>query len=349
MSDRLRATGGNASTSRTEASSSSGGGAVHPTLHVDLTRPRYDQSTYWGRAHHFFETVNPLNILASSAKLEEAARIVQKYKRGEGSEGLTEEQLWKAKRLYDSAYHPDTGEKMFIVGRMSFQVFGNMTIIGLMMTFYKHPASVFFWQLTNQSFNATVNYTNRSGDEVITYQQLAVPFVAATTGATTAALVLNNFAKTMSPLIGRFVPMVAVATANIINIPLMRQRELKGGISVVDENDNKLGMSKITAKRAIGQVIFSRVVMAIPGMAIPPFIMNYLERRTTLFKRMPWVNAPLQVCLVGLSLIFATPLCCAIFPQRSSIPVSKLEPELRESISQSRGAEMKRVYYNKGL
>lgn len=75
MSDRLRATGSNASTSST-----SGSGAVHPTIHVDLSRPRYDQSTYWGRAHHFFETVNPLNILASSAKLEEAARIVQKYK-----------------------------------------------------------------------------------------------------------------------------------------------------------------------------------------------------------------------------------------------------------------------------
>ena len=44
------------------------------------------------------------------------------FRRGEVVEGLTEGQLWKAKRLYDSAYHPDTGEKMFIVGRMSFQV-----------------------------------------------------------------------------------------------------------------------------------------------------------------------------------------------------------------------------------
>jgi hypothetical protein len=203
---------------RFRAASSSGGGnptagtasgaagvmdgsrAVHPALHVDLSRPRHDQSTYWGRTRHFMETVNPLNILASPAKLEEAARIVHAYKRGEVGEGLTESQLWKAKRHYDSAYHPDTGEKMFIVGRMSFQVYGNMTIIGLMMTFHKHPASVVFWQLANQTFNAIVNYTNRSGDKVITYRDLAVPFVAATTGATTAALVLNSIAKVLTPL-----------------------------------------------------------------------------------------------------------------------------------------------------
>ena len=49
----------------------------------------------------------------------------------------------------------------------------------------------------------------------------------------------------MPPLIGRFVPFVAVAVANAINIPLMRQRELRYGIPVVDEEDKRLGMSKV--------------------------------------------------------------------------------------------------------
>uniref|UniRef100_A0A8C8AB14 Sideroflexin-1 n=2 Tax=Otus sunia TaxID=257818 RepID=A0A8C8AB14_9STRI len=316
-------------------------------LNINIKEPRWDQSTFVGRASHFFTVTDPRNILLSDAQLENARKIVHDYRQGIVAPGLTEDDLWRAKYIYDSAFHPDTGEKMVLIGRMSAQVPMNMTITGCMMTFYRTTPAVVFWQWINQSFNAIVNYTNRSGDAPITVSQLGTAYISATTGAVATALGLNALTKHVSPLIGRFVPFAAVAAANCINIPLMRQRELKFGIPVTDENGNRLGESTKAAQQAITQVVISRILMAAPGMAIPPFIMNTLEKRAFL-KRFPWMSAPIQVGLVGFCLVFATPLCCALFPQKSSMSVTRLEPELQAKIREN-SPDLERVYFNKGL
>ena len=51
-----------------------------PLPTVDLSKPRYDQSTYQGRLRHFMETTNPLNVFASNKQLDEAATLVKLYK-----------------------------------------------------------------------------------------------------------------------------------------------------------------------------------------------------------------------------------------------------------------------------
>jgi len=313
---------------------------------INLDQPRWDQNSYWGRAKHFFTTTNPLNLFATPSQLQAAKETIDKYKSGEKTD-ISEDEVWRAKQLYDSAYHPDTGELMFLPGRMSAQVPCNMLVTGCMMTFYQSTPAVVFWQWFNQSFNAVVNYTNRSGDSPIPMSTLGTSYVAATGGALGTALGLNAMVKSMPPVVGRFVPFAAVAAANCINIPLMRRSELEQGIMLMTADGEKVGESKIAAKQGISMVTLSRIGMASPGMVLIPLVMNQLEKKGT-FRRMPWANAPIQIGLLGCILTFATPMCCAIFKQQATIKPTAVEPELQEKIrAMPNPPEL--LYYNKGL
>lgn len=151
----------------------------------------------------------------------------------------------------------------------------------------------------NQSFNALVNYTNRNANSPTTVNQMTVAYVTATSSALLTAIGCKKYwQKAAGPFVQRYVPFAAVAAANCVNIPLMRQNELAHGIDVQDENGNMVGKSRIAAAKGIGQVVFSRIVMCAPGMIILPLIMERLEK-VPWFKRMNVLHAPFQTLAVG--------------------------------------------------
>nr|AAH97067.1 Sfxn2 protein [Danio rerio] len=82
--------------------------------------------------------------------------------------------------------------------------------------------------------------------------------------------------------------------------------------------------------------------------ALLPIIMQRLEKHRFM-QKITFLHGPLQVMMVGVFLIFMVPAACSLFPQRCSMAVSKLEPELRESIISQYGEQISHVYFNKGL
>uniref|UniRef100_A0A8R1DMN1 ANF_receptor domain-containing protein n=1 Tax=Caenorhabditis japonica TaxID=281687 RepID=A0A8R1DMN1_CAEJA len=143
---------------------------------------------------------------------------------------------------------------------------GNMVITGMLLSLYRTFPGVVFSHWINQSFNAVVNYTNRSGNSKATNERLFLSYCCATGGAMTAALGLNRMVKNSHGLAARLVPFAAIALANAINIPMMRSNEVTEGMELRDENDELVGRSRKMAVLSIAQVTLSRIAMAMPYM-----------------------------------------------------------------------------------
>ncbi|XP_078587395.1 sideroflexin-5-like isoform X1 [Branchiostoma floridae x Branchiostoma japonicum] len=319
----------------------------YPTFR--LGKPRFDQSTFFGRYRHFLDVIDPRTLFTTKAGLVQASQLLEDYRNGTLPEGVTNKQLWEAQKIKTAILHPDTGEKIFMPFRMSgFVPFGTPIVVGLLLP-NQTMVTTIFWQWLNQTHNACVNYANRNATKPTPVSRFVQGYLGAVTSAVGIAVGLNvlvkkarRFSPTTRMVVQRFIPFPAVATANVFNLILMRNNELREGIEVTDKEGHLVGTSKTAAKHALSETAVSRVVITALVTGLPPAIMLPLQRTAWLQAR-PRMVIPMHALVCTAAFGFALPIAIALFPQYSEISTSKLEPEIQAATQELT------VIYNKGL
>lgn len=328
--------------------------------------------SFLGRFTYYFQVANPLNSFASKQKILNSKALLEAHKaRVEAAEktgekmALSEEEqikLQKAEYLVASSVHPTTGEVIPWPCRTCSFTTTNIPIIFGMLMSPPTPITTAFWQWLNQTYNAGLNYGNRSGStgadgpsEQEQKMALAKGYSAAVTSAVAVSVALRKmFAKRTQGLKGgklllmnSLVSYAAVACSGFANAFCMRMNEIESGIDMKSSNGEVVGKSQIAAKKAVIQTSFSRTILAIPVFAIPCAALYSIEKMGMMPKKFGPKTA-VELSVLAVALTIAMPMAISFFPQIGSMSASSLEPQF-QNLTDSTGKRMNEFYFNKGM
>jgi tricarboxylate carrier len=232
---------------------------------------------------------------------------------------------------------------------MSCFVLTNLVVTAAMLTPNLGTRGILLTQGLNQSVNVAFNYSNSNKSSPLSNSQLLTSYLTATLASCSVAVGLNQATTYIANpgrrrVAGRLVPFVAVAAAGVLNVFLMRSSEISNGIDVFSPDGESIGRSSKAAIKAIAETAASRVMNASPIMVLPPLLLLALQRPGRLFCRRPGLVLPVNLLSIFATSIVALPLAIAVFPQRETMQVNKLEPELQE-----KAKHLHFVEFNRGM
>ncbi|XP_011063124.1 PREDICTED: sideroflexin-1-like [Acromyrmex echinatior] len=148
-------------------------------------------------------------------------------------------------------------------------------------------------------------------------------FILATAASCAAALGFRKLFSGRGPLFTRFVPFCAVAVGNMVNLLILvclRQREIVRGIPIFAKNGDEVCImkSQVAVVKGISECIFTRIIMAAPGMLMIPVITQRMQSYR-FYKLHPWITFPVEIGLCTLCLLIMIPSALAIFPQEKDL------------------------------
>jgi sideroflexin-5 len=316
-----------------------------------------DKSTFWQRFTRMLRICGPQawpSLFASRSELELAKQVVLG-----GGEGMPRD---RAQYLVDTSVHPDTGEIMPLPFRMAAHVPANTVLLIGMLT-ARSPLATGLSQFANQSFNAAQFWVNRNASNTVAPPVLALSFLGAVTASVGLGVVLRRWElaqvakagmslwrRRTVALVGYSVPLIAAAAAKPVQIALMRADELLVGVTVSRKDGSLVRhpgsdapvRSVVAGWWAVGLTVSSRVLYLVPPMVLPQLIMLGLQ--PVLRMAPPAVTGAVFVSVVASLSAITTPVCMALWDQRTSLPLSAFEPHVRSIVPGE-----SELYFNKGL
>jgi hypothetical protein len=190
-------------------------------------------------------------------------------------------------------------------------------------------------QWVNQTYNAGVNYGNRSASSDYTTEDFGKGYLGAVGASIGIALASRRlFAPRIAALTGTTaifasagLNYIATGSAGGINCALMRSKEVFEGIDVQDESGRvTYGKSQAAGYMAVKQTALSRVFLPLPVLFFPAFC-NLALVKSGLWPKSTTAGKLIEFGLCITSLAIALPASIALFKSRASLPVEQMEEQ----------------------
>jgi len=347
----IAAVGGIATVSAVAAAIESSTASQVPPF--DPKSQRFSQESFGGRFARMLLECDPRLLIYSEAEVQKCKKLLESYT---SQPPEMDHELWEAKRIVDSAVHPDTGETIPRPFRMSGYVPFNGPICVAMVA-SQSTMSLLFWSWINQSQNALVNFFNRNASSPMTNETLMTSYAAAVGSALAVAfglatIIQKRFSPEKAKSLLRWVAFPSAVVASSLNCYIVRSPEISTGIPLLNENGKVVGgegnLSLEAAKRGVYSTTASRALLQAPVYFLPPILISMGPLKKYLTK-VPAAAVPITTYLVLVSFGVGLPATVAIFPQISEISANDVDPKFQHLKNPDTGKPYEVYYYNKGL
>ncbi|KAL7432867.1 hypothetical protein ACHAXM_003289 [Skeletonema potamos] len=331
----------------------------------NLNGERYDQSTFLGRYCKMLLACDPRLLLFTEVEVREYRKLAyvdyldvrsNAIKDDAASLAETDRLLWEAKRIADSALHPETQAWIPRPCRMSgYLPFNGPICIAMISVSSTIP--LLFWSWMNQSQNAAVNYfngpKNASVDGTTANVMDGTLFKSYSLAVASALIVAfglstyvqTNYSGEEATELLRFIAFPSAVIASSLNCYIVRSPEIETGVPLLNKQlENVLPgeTSVAAAKRGVYSTTASRAVLQMPTYFIPPLILDTVTPLKQFLMDNPAMVVPVTTFLLLVSFGIGLPAAVGLFPQVSSIKAEDVEEKFR-------GLGFEEFYYNKGL